>query len=85
MDAMMKINYDYDAGRITGNDAACKVLAILELENVEHLEQLTDELRDELSRFIDGYRPEARSTSHQRPSEAQVQLAKTWLERTAKM
>ena len=85
MDAIMKINYDYDAGRITGNDAACKVLAILESENVEQLGQLTDELRDELSRFIDGYSPDARSTSHQRPSKDQVQLAKTWLERTAEM
>lgn len=85
MDAMMKIIYDYDAGRITGNDAICKVLANLETENVEQLEQLSDELRDELSRFVDGYSPEARSTSHQRPSEAQVQLAKTWLERTAKV
>ncbi len=85
MDAMMKINCDFDAGRITGNDAACKVLANLETKNIEQLEQLSEELRDELSRFIDGYCPGARSTSQRYPSADQVELAKTWLERTAKM
>jgi len=79
MTQLHAIELEFESGRLTGHDAARRILCGLTEDNQQELGSLCPELRYEVAEVLQALDAGQRSTDDYHPTESQLEIVRTWL------
>ena len=79
MTQLQFIELEFESGRLTGHDAARRILCRLTQSNQQELKDLCPQLRCEIAEALRAMDDGRRSTDESCPTETQVEIGRAWL------
>ena len=79
MTQLHTVELEFESGRLTGHDAAMRILCRLTQSNQQELKVLCPQLRYEIAEALRAMDDGRRSTDESYPTETQIEIGRAWL------